>query len=264
MKLRFKHALLFLSFYSNAYAECKNPFEGISGRFILQEKLDCTAVKERVTLRIGNASEMHSFKDIGPTSYFLTPECTGQTKGINLNYNSQENFIVYWSQTPPGLNGVFRINPTCGGAPIAVLDTTERTILNGTILAAYYTYPPFITYVKEGEDLANEVTLRATNGTVLAHAKKTFVSGPICYATWDVNYTNVDPAVISYILAWKDSSNLNCSIPAPTAPSITPGTAAILTTVGIVGTAAIVAGLVAYRFRSEIGNFQWAYNRIQD
>src|SRR5512141_614863 len=86
MKITFKYAFLLFSFCSNAYADwhvpCRKPFEGLSGRFLLQEKLNCNALQERVTLRIGTPNEAGSFKDIGPSSYFLTPVCTGQTKSI--------------------------------------------------------------------------------------------------------------------------------------------------------------------------------------
>ena len=264
MKLRFRHTLFILSLYSNAYAECKKPFEGFSKRFILQEKLDCNALVEKVTLRIGNASESNTFKDIGPTSYFLTPECSGTTKGINLNYNSNKNEVIDWSETPPSLNGVFRITQSCDGHWLAVLDTNRRNIINNTVDAAYCTYPPLVTYVEYNEDLVNEVTLRSKEGTILAHAKKTFVNGPTCYATWDVNYTNVDPTIISYILAWKDNSNLDCSTPPPTVPTVSPGAAAAITGVVFVVGLAAAAIITGVYFRSEIGNFIWAYDRIRN
>lgn len=266
MKFIFKHAFLLLGLYSNAYAECKNPFDGLTGRFLLQEKLDCNALQERVTLRIGKPSEADSFKDIGPTSYFLKPVCTGQIKSVNLNYNSDQNEIIMWGDVRGSNQESFFITPTCNKLGfLAIMSAYQRQLnLNGKELQVGFTSQPPLEYVLESENSANEVTLRSSNGTVLAHAKKTFVNGMTCYANWDVNYTNTDPTIISYILAWKDNSNLNCSTPPPTPSVIVPGAAVLITGAIFIGAASVAAALFIFKDGTRIGDYLRAYERIND
>lgn len=89
----------------------------IASQTLLQEKLNCTALQEKVILRIGKPNEAGSFKDIGPDSYFLGAKCDGKNKVVDLYYNASQNFIVTETNFPTSVeptNALTTRNPRKG------------------------------------------------------------------------------------------------------------------------------------------------------
>lgn len=249
MKMTFKSVLPFLITTPLFALPCKNPFANQNTSFLLQETLDCSKALSSPELRLVNSSNPNFQK----MSDFFTfkSSCVQGSKTVDLLYNTSSNFtIIDWSQNTDSSGQIFKIKLTCKEGTIAILDTRRQSLsLNGNNPSVSYTVfdsvntETIIAYVLESEDNTNTITVRSSNGAIIATAKKNFVSGSICYANWAVQNQGMDPTVLSYILTWKDSMNLNCQLPS--------GNSALSTYAAVMGT----LGLVAV----PVGAFVWWY-----
>lgn len=171
--------------------------------------------------------------------FYYTSDCNNQTKATNLRYNKLGTGGQEIIQSLEAINsnqGRFEIKSTCKNETIAILDIRPKPLnldrgtflVSLSIIAADTGY--IIAYVLPSENSDTDVTIRDPENNVLATAKKTFFNDhQPCYAHWKVKnkVKGLDPAVISFILTWKENRELNCPLstcpPQPTCAGLSNG-----------------------------------------
>lgn len=229
MKKIFSSIVIFASFFSEisqASTPCKDPFSEISERFLLQRLINCDgSPKSRSTFRITNSKDVE-YRVIGPEDYYILPKCVEDKDDtivdINLNYDSVDSVPVFFQENIPySIKYSFTIIESCTKKHLVKLATfptdiqTKTQNLTAAAFAVYDTSPSenLLFYVDHDENENSEIIFRSNDGDILARAQSvtnTFKEDgneKFCYENWNFENNGINPVILSYILASRESGD---------------------------------------------------------
>ena len=216
---------------------CYLPFANMSKQFYLQAALDCDGISKTYKLAILDQPE---FTEINNDIAYLGPECW-QTEAMNIYRGkvtwsdcNEYDHMLHWSDNVVGDDpSVFKINRTCDGSTIAIVDTNPQDIklVSGEVVKAYYrifaddAQQSLIAYAAANDFNSNLLVLRDPNGEVLSesHRKYLFEDNQ-CFYNWNNTINNesaLDPTAVAYLVAMRQNSEFSCPT-ATSAPSQSP------------------------------------------